>query len=342
MSLKKIAEVKRKRRFSTGDGVYEGDGYAGSDMGMGYQGGNYGGTGMNGSNTDAQDAANLAAFDNSQLSTFDGNYGPTYSGGVQTGGGDAGYTGSGANIDTDLALAAFDRSQPNSGLQNLASGPLGKMGTVGGVVTGLAALDRAMAARNSGDNYGIDAQGNKVGNWGEGTTTAGYNNEDIRGDRPDTQPFGAGTPAQTTPAAGAPAVANTGMRQYMWDPVVRQYRLANLGAQDNPMGYSQGQVFQMAAGGRAPSGISAGMPRFVQGGGTGLSDSVPVQMDDGGEGRLADGEFVIPADVVSGLGGGSSAAGSKMLFDMMERIREQAHGKTQQIRPVDPQQVLPA
>jgi hypothetical protein len=101
----------------------------------------------------------------------------------------------------------------------------------------------------------------------------------------------------------------------------------------------------MAGGGQAPSGIAAGaplQPRFVQGGGTGLSDDVPVKMDDGGEGRLADGEFVIPADVVSGLGGGSSKAGADMLYQMMERIRQMAHGKSEQIRPVDPAKVMPA
>lgn len=83
-------------------------------------------------------------------------------------------------------------------------------------------------------------------------------------------------------------------------------------------------------------------PRFIQGAGDGLSDSVPVQMDDGGPGRLADGEFVIPADVVSGLGNGSSKAGAKLLYQMMDNIRKRAHGHTRQTRPIDPKKVLPA
>jgi hypothetical protein len=134
------------------------------------------------------------------------------------------------------------------------------------------------------------------------------------------------------------------MRKYVWDPVARQYTLTNVGAGANPMGYTSGQTFKMAAGGQAPSGIAAGAPlgpRFVQGGGTGLSDDVPVKMDDGGEGRLADGEFVIPADVVSGLGGGSSKAGADILYQMIERIRQMAHGKSEQVRPVDPGKALP-
>jgi len=83
-------------------------------------------------------------------------------------------------------------------------------------------------------------------------------------------------------------------------------------------------------------------PRFVKGGGTGLSDSIPVQMDDGGQGRLGSEEFVISADVVSGLGGGSSEAGAKALYAMMDRIRQKGHGTKQQIKPMNPQQVLPA
>ena len=153
-------------------------------------------------------------------------------------------------------------------------------------------------------------------------------------------PFGSSTPTQTTPATPTDA----GMRRYVWDPVARQYTLTNVGGGANPMGYTAGQTFRMAAGGAAPAGLAAArtQPRFVQGGGTGLSDDVPVKMDDGGDGRLADGEFVIPADVVSGLGGGSSKAGADMLYQMMERIRQAAHGKSQQIRPVDPGRVLPA
>ena len=120
------------------------------------------------------------------------------------------------------------------------------------------------------------------------------------------------------------------------------YTLANLGAGSNPMAYSQGQQFRMGPSNMyAAGGIAAGQPRFVQGGGTGLSDSVPVQMDDGGQGRLGDGEFVIPADVVSGLGGGSSQAGAKILYDMMEKIRMQAHGSPEQVKPVNPN-TLPA
>ena len=58
--------------------------------------------------------------------------------------------------------------------------------------------------------------------------------------------------------------------------------------------------------------------------------------------RLADSEFVIPADVVSALGSGSTKAGAQALYEMLDRVRQQAYGHIQQTNPVDPAKVLPA
>jgi len=81
---------------------------------------------------------------------------------------------------------------------------------------------------------------------------------------------------------------------------------------------------------------------MVRGEGDGQSDGIPVKMDDGGDGRLADNEFVVPADAVSALGSGSSEAGARALYAMVDRIRQQAHGTKQQAKPVDPSKVLAA
>ena len=78
--------------------------------------------------------------------------------------------------------------------------------------------------------------------------------------------------------------------------------------------------------------------RFIEGAGDGLSDSIPANIDGQQEARLSDGEFVVPADVVSGIGNGSSDAGSAKLFDMMAKIRKRRTGGTAQpesIRPSD-------
>jgi hypothetical protein len=57
---------------------------------------------------------------------------------------------------------------------------------------------------------------------------------------------------------------------------------------------------------------------------------------------LADGEFVIPADVVSHLGNGSTKAGAKQLYAMMDRVRQARTGNEQQGREIVPTKYTPA
>jgi hypothetical protein len=80
---------------------------------------------------------------------------------------------------------------------------------------------------------------------------------------------------------------------------------------------------------------------YLNGPGDGLSDSIPATIEGKQPARLADGEFVVSADVVSGLGNGSSKAGAKKLYAMMDRVRQQAHGTKKQIRKVNDRQVMP-
>jgi hypothetical protein len=81
---------------------------------------------------------------------------------------------------------------------------------------------------------------------------------------------------------------------------------------------------------------------YLDGPGDGLSDSIPATIEGKQPARLADGEFVVSADVVSALGNGSSKAGAKHLYAMMDRIRQNAHGTKKQIRKVNTKQVMPA
>jgi hypothetical protein len=57
---------------------------------------------------------------------------------------------------------------------------------------------------------------------------------------------------------------------------------------------------------------------------------------------LADGEFVVPADVVSHLGNGSTDAGAKQLYAMMARVRAARTGNKKQGRKIRPQKFVPA
>lgn len=72
------------------------------------------------------------------------------------------------------------------------------------------------------------------------------------------------------------------------------------------------------------------MPRLLKGPGDGVSDSIPATIGGHREARLADGEFVVPARVVSELGNGSTEAGAKRLHKMMdgvEKARKKSVGK---------------
>lgn len=77
-----------------------------------------------------------------------------------------------------------------------------------------------------------------------------------------------------------------------------------------------------AAGGYMHGGITmlAGGGRFLRGPGDGVSDSIPATIADKQPARLADGEFVVDARTVSELGNGSSEAGARKLYEMMDRV----------------------
>jgi hypothetical protein len=85
-----------------------------------------------------------------------------------------------------------------------------------------------------------------------------------------------------------------------------------------------------------------GQPRFLSGGGDGMSDDIPATINGNQPARLADGEFVIPADVVSHLGNGSSKAGAKQLYSMMDRVRKARTGNEKQGRQIKPNKLMPA
>ena len=74
----------------------------------------------------------------------------------------------------------------------------------------------------------------------------------------------------------------------------------------------------------------------------GMGDSVPATIDGTQEARLSDGEFVLPADVVSHLGNGNSNAGAQNLYSMMDRVRKARTGNTQQGKEINPNKFIPS
>jgi hypothetical protein len=156
-----------------------------------------------------------------------------------------------------------------------------------------------------------------------------------------------------TMAAGATAVGMGGVKAAdEMNQFELQQAMANAKTEEEREKYKQlflrtlGQVY---AGGGGISALAAGgasgppnQPRTINGAGDGMSDSVPATIEGIQEARLADGEFVIPADVVADLGNGSSNAGSKKLYAMMDRVREARHGTTKQPPEINMGRLMPA
>ena len=86
---------------------------------------------------------------------------------------------------------------------------------------------------------------------------------------------------------------------------------------------------------------AGGNPRLLKGPGDGMSDDIPASIGEHQPARLADGEFVVPADVVSHLGNGSTDAGAKHLYNMMDRIRKARTGNSKQGKKINPDKFLP-
>ena len=92
-------------------------------------------------------------------------------------------------------------------------------------------------------------------------------------------------------------------------------------------GIAGGGLAALAGGGQSHLGDYSDGGRLLRGPGDGVSDSIPATIGDKRPARLADGEFVVPARIVSELGNGSTEAGARKLYEMMARIQK-ARSKT--------------
>jgi hypothetical protein len=121
----------------------------------------------------------------------------------------------------------------------------------------------------------------------------------------------------------------------------KQYGAANLKASAMPKTNiaKLGQMKAMAEGGL---GSYSDGGRMLKGPGDGMSDDIPAVIGRKQPARLADGEFVVPADVVSHLGNGSTDAGAKKLYSMMDKIRTARTGKKKQAPAVKASKYMPA
>jgi hypothetical protein len=159
--------------------------------------------------------------------------------------------------------------------------------------------------------------------------------------------------------------------RYSYDPAQQQYtQLAEGGnVSEGYKGYGQGsqnpmpinlmalmtppqednqqqpvQVVRQAAGGLSTLGGYSDGGQLLRGPGDGVSDDIPAQIGDRQPARLADGEFVIPARLVSELGNGSTDAGAKRLYawmDSMQDIRRKTVGEDDVAKDTKAYKTLP-
>lgn len=127
---------------------------------------------------------------------------------------------------------------------------------------------------------------------------------------------GVGGDGGAAPGAGQGTAAGVGDTIATGGLVPRRMALGGLGALARG-----GMAQQYNLGGYSDGG------RLLRGPGDGVSDSIPATIGNKQPARLADGEFVVPARIVSELGNGSTEAGARKLYAMMDRVQK-ARGKT--------------
>jgi hypothetical protein len=156
----------------------------------------------------------------------------------------------------------------------------------------------------------------------------GLGSEDIRMMKIDPRYMASGGTVKKTKKYQAGGIASLPAR----DP--------RLGGAVNP---AEGYNFGFAQGGMPSMPEYQAGGKLLRGPGDGMSDDIPAVIRGKGVQRaaLADGEFVIPADVVSHLGNGSTEAGAKKLYKMMEQIRRARTGTGKQAPQVNPDKFLP-
>jgi hypothetical protein len=167
----------------------------------------------------------------------------------------------------------------------------------------------------------IDAQGNILGQ--DTSSPLSILADSLLGDT--TQPEGIAAPMQAA-GGGLMSIQPTIGNQYNADPTSSVQMFAYGG---------------MAHGGISSLGSYSDGGRMLKGPGDGMSDDIPASIAGSQPARLANEEFVIPADVVSHLGNGSSEAGAKVLYAMMERVRKARTGNPKQGKQIHAAKFMP-
>ena len=220
-------------------------------------------------------------------------------------------------------IAATDNSMPDTGMQmvNDTSTQQQAVNNQDGSTTITEPDGSQKIMSPDGTMSYIDAQGNILGQ--DTSSPLSILADSLLGDT--TQPEGIAAPMQAA-GGGLMSIQPTIGNQYNADPTSSVQMFAYGG---------------MAHGGISSLGSYSDGGRMLKGPGDGMSDDIPASIAGSQPARLANEEFVIPADVVSHLGNGSSEAGAKVLYAMMERVRKARTGNPKQGKQIHAAKFMP-
>jgi len=115
-------------------------------------------------------------------------------------------------------------------------------------------------------------------------------------------------------------------------------RLIASGGYIGKQNYSDGGYLE---GGGVPAVMEGSETEVISTERDGMSDSIAATIDETQPAALSEGEFVVPADVVSFAGNGSSEAGARKFYQMLGDIREASTGQREQIKEIDVEEYMP-
>ena len=267
----------------------------------------------------------------------------------------------------DLGLGAFNPTPMSLSLTALGMvpGPIGMIANIANIGRGLAGLGQGVQTSPTGQTqvsgYGnetMDMFGNVVGTPEHTANLLGYSPTDPMNSKLN---FNYATVSDVSPdeVAAQQAIADFAEAhgQEVGDASPGGGMSSDEAAtdaaesgQDGPGGHmAQGGVVDFYAQGGGISSLAYGgeaapvgfankaFEGMVPGDGTGMSDDVPFSIEGNQPALLSRDEYVLPADIVSQLGDGSSGAGADMLDNFISQVRQTKYGNTQQPAPVGPQ-----
>jgi hypothetical protein len=142
--------------------------------------------------------------------------------------------------------------------------------------------------------------------------------------------------------------ANTPFETAVWNKATNSYMRPTTDMYGSVINYptnnaAEGGIMGLAHGGSTEYNLGSYSDggRLLKGAGDGMSDEIPATIAHKQPARLAEGEFVVPADVVSHLGNGSTDAGAKHLYKMMNEVRKARTGKVKQAKEIKADKFIP-